>query len=412
MKNNYKLFTLLVLMFPLAGQAQQETNVDLQPHRWYVGVQGGVPFGVSTFNSFSETQTRYGYNFGALMGYRVSLLLSVEFSAMFGNVGLGANKCCTDYFLGVDGMRYVSPVAGVSSYSYSDIYSSVFMQQYGLRLNVDMLQIVRPEYNKRWSVLLSPTIYGVGSKATIKTKGTDTKVHKADGAFQFGAGGDLAVGYRITERLGVRLMSGVNFMMGKPFDGVPGGDHNDNFVWNNSIALTWSFGRGRKAKDQQVKNQTCVTTMMTQKKPEQVKKSPMETNETMKLQQAESIVVAEEPKEQPQRQSQILNQPDSVVMSFYAENTDFIWLYNDNDQDAKEVTEWLNANRNNPAGFIIEVHSYCKDGSEGARVQASHVKSHFILSDNLKESDFRTTLYPDSSSEGQNEVVLILKTNL
>ncbi|MDD2953682.1 MAG: hypothetical protein PHC95_11040 [Parabacteroides sp.] len=422
------LFFLLIALSPLV-QAQDKTETYKPTvRRWYVGVQGGLPFGVSTFSSFGEYKTRAGYNFGALTGYHISPLLSVEFSAMLGNVSLGTNKCCADYFLGADGVRYLTPVAGAESYSYRDIYSSVFMQQYGLRLNIDMMQIVRPDYNKRWSVLLSPAIYGVGSHATIKTIDGGAEVMKADSRFQFGAGADIGVGYQITERLGIRLMSGVNFVMGKHFDGMPGGDHGNNLVWNNNIALTWNFGRGRKAKA--VKQQTYVATIPTKTKTEPVKESPTNTNETEKPNeitpivekpQAEPIVVAEQPKEQTQAQEQeqpkeqpqpqLQAQPDSVVISFYVASTNLVWFYKDNKQSIKAVTEWLTANRNNPAGFIIEVHSYCQNGKDKARIQAWHVKSHFILSDKLKESDFRTTLYPDHSSEGQNEVVLILKTN-
>lgn len=71
-------------------------TVRANPNPWYVGVKGDVPFGVSTFSSFGDDKTRVGYNFGALVGYRFNHIFSTEVSAMFGQMELGANKCCAD----------------------------------------------------------------------------------------------------------------------------------------------------------------------------------------------------------------------------------------------------------------------------------------------------------------------------
>lgn len=231
----------------------QEQNPNIAPevvptvrtnsNPWYVGVKGGVPFGVSTLSSFGDDKTRIGYNFGALAGYRFNHIFSTEVSAMFGNMELGASKCCADYWLGDDGLRYVSPVAGAKGDYYRNLYSNMSMQQYSLQLNVDMVQLIKRNDVTRWSVLISPSIYGVSSQSTLRTIGTKRRIFKANKQFQFGAGGEIGVGCRLTNNLGLRLSSGIDWIVGDNYDGVLGDYHSENFVWNNNLSLTWRFNK-------------------------------------------------------------------------------------------------------------------------------------------------------------------------
>lgn len=207
--------------------------------RWYAGVEGGVSLGMSTLSSFTSHGSA-GWNAGLLGGYRITPLLSAEIGISFGGLKLGANNCCQDYFLGADGVRYLSRVAGMDNYSYKDIYSSVSMQQYTLRLNIDMLQIVKPNWDKRWSLNVSPAIYGINSTATLKT--SNVTIIKQNSQFQFAAGAGIGVGYQITKNLGVGVRSGVVWVFGKHFDGISSTDHSNNMIWNNTLTLTWRFG--------------------------------------------------------------------------------------------------------------------------------------------------------------------------
>lgn len=231
------------------AQEQREAQPAVEPNhpkspaksnlRWYAGVEGGVLLGVSTLSSFSP-KGGAGWNVGVLGGYRISPLLSAEVGISFGGVKLGANKCCADYFLGADGERYLGHVAGMDSYSYRDIYSSVSMQQYALRLNIDMLQTVRPDWNKRWSLNVSPAIYGINSTATLKA--SKATIIKRDSQFQFGAGIGIGCGYQITKNLGIGIRSGAVWVFGRRYDGLLATDHSNNMIWNNTLTLTWRFG--------------------------------------------------------------------------------------------------------------------------------------------------------------------------
>ncbi|WP_287765998.1 OmpA family protein [Bacteroides sp.] len=213
-------------------------------YRWYAGIELGMPLGVSTFTSFASAG-KVGFEGGVLGGYRISPLFSVEAGISLGSMWLGASKCCSDYWLGADGVRYLSPVAGMDSYSYRDIHSSVSVQQYALRLNVELLQIVRPDWDKRWSLTVSPAIYGIGTQATLKENGTKTTIVKRDGRFQFGAGAAIGGSYQVTGNLGIGLRSGVVWVFGERFDGITPTDHKENMIWNNTVTLIWRFGSNK-----------------------------------------------------------------------------------------------------------------------------------------------------------------------
>lgn len=208
--------------------------------RWYVGIEGGIPLGVSTLSSFAP-EGDVGWLVGALGGYRFSPLLAAEVGISFGRLRLGADPCCEDYYLGVDGVRYLSPVTGMDTYSYKDIYSSVAMQQYALRLHVDLLQLVTPDWNKRWSLTLSPAIYGIGTKSTLKQSGGSHTIVARNHQFQFGAGAGIGAGYQLTENLGIGLRSGVVCVFGERYDGLRPTDHSENLIWNNTATLIWRF---------------------------------------------------------------------------------------------------------------------------------------------------------------------------
>lgn len=243
-----RLLTILLLTITLWLQAQQNPKNDAEQCSWYVGVKGGGSLGVSTLTSFGADKTRMGYHAGILGGYEFSPLFSAEISASIGKIGLSADNDCWDYWLGADGMRYIASVLGQQGHYYNELYSSVAVQQYGVHINIDALQLFNRNAANRWSVLLSPAIYGIGTRATIKTIAGNSRVSRGDNQFQMGYGGDVGVAYRLTDRLGLRLSSGVVFVAGSHFDGVPASVHSQNYIWNNSLSLTWSFGKRKSSR--------------------------------------------------------------------------------------------------------------------------------------------------------------------
>ena len=168
--------TCLLFIMMLAAQdvyaqehLEREAN-DNSTAAWYGGIEGDVPFGVSTFSSFGADKTRAGYALGLFGGYRFNLVLSAELSAKWGKANLSARDCCAEcgYRLGADGKTYHAPVAGFSGADYADLKSSVSLQQYGLRL----LGFFRSLRDSRWRLELSPmAAVGIAYKALVGVLG-------------------------------------------------------------------------------------------------------------------------------------------------------------------------------------------------------------------------------------------------
>ncbi|MEG2599120.1 MAG: OmpA family protein [Muribaculaceae bacterium] len=217
---------------------------------WYVGLQGGVPFGVSTFSSFGADKTRAGFTGGMYGGYRFNSVLSAELSMKWGKTALSAQDCCIEkgYWLGMDGNRYYTSVAGMNGWRYGNLKSSVSLQQYGVQLNVNLLGLFERTKQSRWTLEVSPLLAVVGTKATIKTISENTDVLKGDTKWHLGAGGNLQLGYRITKNLGVGICSGITYLTGSRMDGAPEYRHKNNFVWESGVRIGWTFGKCGKTK--------------------------------------------------------------------------------------------------------------------------------------------------------------------
>lgn len=224
---------LVLFLFSLNLSAQEREATASDPDHennthspsWYVGINGGVPLGRSTFKA------RAGYGAGVFGGYRFNPVFSLEAQAAWGKVKQEARDCCANYWLGADGNRYEAAVAGMDGLDYKGLRSDVFLQRYGLQLNVNLLGFFPTTKGSRWTVELSPSVSAVG---------TDSRWH-------LGVGGNLQAGYRITRHLDVGIYSGLTHLTGKPMDGMPKHLHKENFIWESGIRLGWTFGRKKKA---------------------------------------------------------------------------------------------------------------------------------------------------------------------
>ena len=214
-------------------------------NKWYIGADVGVSFGRGTFASFGADKTRVGYGFGLLGGYHINSFLSTEAELRYSRLGLGAYDCCQDLYL-ADGNRYYAPLAGAKNYRYGDIFSSVNLYELGLHLNIDFVRMFRPE--SRWSFLVSPAVYGVASKATVKTIEGENDVLKNDGQMHFGVGGDLGVGYQVSKRVNLHLYTGMTYLTGKGIDAMPQTEHKTNYTWDTGVKVTFALGKSCKNK--------------------------------------------------------------------------------------------------------------------------------------------------------------------
>lgn len=246
---NRLLVAMLAFILPFAFvKAEVKEDGKTISQGWYVGIEGGMPFGFSTFSSFGHDKTHLGWAASLYGGYRFNSIFSAELSAKYGEVNMSAQDCCVErnYWLGSDGVLYKAGVLGMDSWEYANLKSHVRMGWYGARVNVNLLGLFHKTANSRWNLAVSPHIYAVTTKADIQTIADDAKVMKGSTNWHLGYGADLQVGYQLTSCLKLGIYSGLTRLTGERMDGMPEHLHKNNFVWESGIRLGISFAKAKK----------------------------------------------------------------------------------------------------------------------------------------------------------------------
>ena len=237
---NRLLVAILAFILPFSfAKAEVKEDGKTISQGWYVGIEGGMPFGFSTFSSFGHDKTYLGWAAGLYGGYRFNSIFSAELSAKYGEMNLSAQDCCIErnYWLGSDGVLYKADVLGMDSWEYANLKSHVRMGWYGARVNVNLLGLFHKTANSRWDLTVSPHIYAVTTKADIQTIAEDAKVMKGSTNWHLGYGADLQVGYQLTSCLKLGIYSGLTRLTGERMDGMPEHLHKNNFVWESGVRL-------------------------------------------------------------------------------------------------------------------------------------------------------------------------------
>ena len=246
---NRLLVAILAFILPFSfARAEVKEDGKTISQGWYVGIEGGMPFGFSTFSSFGHDKTHLGWAAGIYGGYRFNSIFSAELSAKYGEMNLSAQDCCVErnYWLGSDGVLYKAGVLGMDSWEYANLKSHVCIGQYGARVNINLLGLFPQTADSRWDLAVSPHIYAVTTKADSHTIADDAKVMKGSTNCHFGYGADLQVGYQLTSCLKLGIYSGLTRLTGERMDGMPEHLHKNNFVWESGIRLGISFAKAKK----------------------------------------------------------------------------------------------------------------------------------------------------------------------
>lgn len=233
-----------ILSFSFAKAEASDSNLP-DSKGWYLGVDGGLPFGLSTFSSFGHDKTHLGWAAGIYGGYRFNPIFSAELSARYGEVNLSAQDCCVErnYWLGSDGILYKAGVLGMDSWEYAQLKSHVRMGWYGARVHVNLLGLLRNTAHSRWTVAVSPHLYAVTTCADIQTLADHAEVMKGSARWHLGYGASLQAGYQLTSNLNLGIYSGLTRLSGERIDGMPEHLHKNNFVWESGIRLGISFSK-------------------------------------------------------------------------------------------------------------------------------------------------------------------------
>lgn len=233
-----------ILSFSFAKAEASDSNLP-DSKGWYLGMDGGLPFGLSTFSSFGHDKTHLGWAAGIYGGYRFNPIFSAELSARYGEVNLSAQDCCVErnYWLGSDGILYKAGVLGMDSWEYAQQKSHVRMGWYGARVHVNLLGLLRNTAHSRWTVAVSPHLYAVTTCADIQTLADHAEVMKGSTRWHLGYGASLQAGYQLTSNLNLGIYSGLTRLSGERMDGMPEHLHKNNFVWESGIRLGISFSK-------------------------------------------------------------------------------------------------------------------------------------------------------------------------
>lgn len=292
------LIAILASVLPLSTMKAEEGKDVLAPSQgWYVGIEGGMPFGFSTFSSFGHDKTHLGWAAGLYGGYRFNSIFSAELSAKYGEMNLSAQDCCVErnYWLGSDGVLYNAGVLGMDSWEYANLKSHVRMGWYGARVNVHLLGLFHKTANSRWDLAVSPHIYAVTTKADIQTIADDAKVMKGSTNWHLGYGADLQVGYQLTSCLKLGIYSGLTRLTGERMDGMPEHLHKNNLVWESGVRLgiNLSKKKNKVAETPSVPQQEVPQQEVLQQEPT----SSEEVNQKETVDKAETKVAEQDIKE-------------------------------------------------------------------------------------------------------------------
>ena len=231
--------SILMLLAMLAAGVQpafaQGDSRDYE-RGWYAGLSGGTSFGQATFRSITESKTHVGAQFGVFGGYQFSRLFSVEALATMGGQKQ-TSLDCDPYWLSTDGVRTFAPVFSKQGNYYRDLEVKTQWMRLGLQANFDVLSLLTKP-TTRWSVTLSPQVSAVTTRTKHLATGYDNEF---DRQWHLGLGGQVAVGYRITNAIGLQLYGGITCLTGDRFDNIPEHCHKSNLLWEGGLKLSYHF---------------------------------------------------------------------------------------------------------------------------------------------------------------------------
>lgn len=243
-KNIINIFSVILLCWFCifsAGETSAQPTYSWEPTPWYLGIKGGVPFGVSTFSSFGKDKIRLGWSGGVYGGYNINLVFSVEGFYSTGEISGMSVQDDFGYFLSEDGEFSFTDDTGYSSYN--DIYSTASMQRYGLQWNIDIVQLLYLDDDINFKLVFSPLVSAISTKASIKTIENDNIVIEGENNINPALGSDLSFGYKIGKHLNAQFYSSFSWIFGDRIDGMPKHLYDNNFILEFGIKCAWTFGK-------------------------------------------------------------------------------------------------------------------------------------------------------------------------
>ena len=244
MKSFIITFILLIIFScsPTIAQVYQQPKSPYEyKGQWYIGKDGGIPFGVSSFSSFGSGHNKLGWSAGMYGGYFFNSAFGLEAFILTGKVKQTSQSQYRQFWLGKNNEIYYHEPNDVIAWKYSNLKSDVKIQLYGVRGNINILGLFNATKSSRWMVGLMPQIGLVGTKASFRTVDTNTKVIKHKTEWHMGAGGNLNIVYKVAKQWSIGIYSGVTYLTGKTIDSSPKISNGDNYIWDSGVRINYIF---------------------------------------------------------------------------------------------------------------------------------------------------------------------------
>lgn len=239
---------------------------------WYIGTGYSVPFMFGDVNSLTAKRDFWGNKISLKGGYRFSSLFGLEMGVSVGRMRgfsprsaekfrLGTEDAMTYYpytiLGGEDNYQTAPDNAGIwenqgnniyiKSVPYARIYSESRYWETSLQavFNFNRLFTRIPERREQpVSLLVKPGIYLQKYNAQAHLLEDKSRVAPKQRPLSVGLGGDIAVHFALTQKLGLELSSGLIWVSKRNLDGVRTiRRSHDDFIWQNGISLLWKFRR-------------------------------------------------------------------------------------------------------------------------------------------------------------------------
>ena len=341
-----------------------------EPSPWYLGIKGGIPFGVSTFSSFGNDKTRLGWSGGVYGGYNINLIFSVEAFYSKGEISGMSVQDDFGYYISDDGEFSFNDDTGSS---YNDIYSTASMQRYGLQWNMDIIQLLYLDDEINFKIVLSPSVSAISTKATIKEIENDNVVLKGKNNLNPAIGSDLSFGYKLSKHLNAQIYTSFSWVFGDRIDGMPQHLYDDNFIMEFGIKCAWTFGKKReKAKinnlssDSEDSGINYNADKIKKIEPATIVTSLPKNNVSTSVTGKDSILLSKKE----------IGMPDLIIYSSFNEYfIDYRYIYS-----MKEIAEKLESDKTLKLYIIgwSDIPEIEKTGHNIAEIRADYVKTWFI----------------------------------
>lgn len=359
----------------LAGSAGRAQIID---RPWYVGVQGGTSFGQSTFNSITEHQIHWGVQGGLFGGYRINRVFSLEASFQYGAQTQSALDCCPYWLSAVDGTRFAVAVLDEPGWYYKDLSTRTQWGRAALQANVNLIGIFAR--SSRWTLNLGPQIAAVTTQTKLIAPDKTTLNPRQ---WHLSYGGQVSLGYRISDRIGAALYGGVAGLAGERFDNMPYHGHDTNLLWDAGVKLSFHLGKYPK------KGPSAAELEAARLAAEEAARAAREAEEA-RLRAAEEAARAEAAareaaaREEAERLAREQAERDAAAARERAFRMPIPTVYFAN--DSKQVVDIYDAGLEQALGilqqypdFNLEIHAYCsRSGSKSYNEKLSEQRMEAI----------------------------------